>query len=151
MQLNERKLEELSTLRYHYFTCPFVKYPDVQALVVSFHGQYGYGSKGNGDAIFMTAVIKAGLAAWHTSALILDLREMVYEWGDMIGSAIDAGAGQYIKARFPTAVVISKLNRDGLTTFVEKEMGDEPSHWLFESLEDALHHVQGQYPTKSAA
>ena len=146
MQLTERKLEELSSsLKYKIYTCPFEKQSQLEAIVVAFYGKYGFGSAGNGDATFMTAIIMAALAGWEPSGLVIDLRQMKYEWGDLIVKAIDAGANRYINAPFPTAIVISDLNREGLTSLVSDEMDEEPSKWLFESLETAMREVEKQY------
>ena len=38
---------------------------------------------------------------------------------------------------FPVAVVVSDLNRKGLTSLVVQEMGADPRRWLFESIEEA--------------
>ncbi len=151
MKMQRRRLEELSQLRYQFYTCAFMNKPHAQALIVAFHGEYGFGAKGNEDAVFMTAIIKAGLEAWGPSALILDLKKLKYEWGDMIGSALTAGSDRYIGARFPTAVVISDQNRQGLISFVEKELGDDPTHWLFESFEEALQAIEEQDANLRAA
>ncbi len=148
MKLTERKLEDLSQLTYKFYTCLFDTRPSSIVLVVAFAGEYGYGAKGDEDAKFMRAVIKAGLEAWHPSALILDLQAMSYQWGDMIGSALEIATGRYIDKRFPTAVLISDRNREGMTSFVVKEMADDPAKWLFESLEDALNAFGQQYPNK---
>ena len=41
----------------------------------------------------------------------------------------------------PTAVAVSDLNRDGLTSLVGEEMFREPKQWLFESVELATEAV----------
>jgi len=146
MELTERKLEDLSQLHYRFYTCPFFEHPSSKALVVAFEGEYGYGAKGNDDAIFMAAIIKAGLEAWGHSALIIDLRMMSYVWGDMIGQALTAGHGRYINAVFPTGVIVSDRNREGLTSFVRQELDEDPAKWLFESLADALRAVEERDP-----
>ncbi len=145
MDLKERHLADLSHIQYKYFTCPFIKVSYLDALIVTFEGQYGYGSKGNPDARFMSAIIKAGLEAWSTSALILDFRTLRYEWGDMMGLVFSASAGRYIDVPFPLAVVISDLNREGLISLVEHELTGPPFQGLCESLEDALHLVEEQH------
>jgi len=148
MQLTRRILNELSNLQYKIFTCPFEKRLQQEALIVAFEGEYGNGSKGNGDALFMTAIIKAALAAWDSVALILDLRAMMYEWGDLIGSAVFAGADRYFDAPFPTSIVISDRNREGMTSFMRDEVGQDPQKWLFDSLEEALRAVEEQLQTR---
>lgn len=147
MHITEISLDQLSKLHYKFFTCPLENAPYRKALIVAFDGEYGYGSKGNSDAAFMSSMIKAGLEAWGPAALIIDLRAMSYEWGDMIGSAIAAGADRNIDSPFPTAIVVSDRNREGMTSFVQREMGQEPGKWLFETLEDALRAVAEQLTT----
>jgi hypothetical protein len=95
--------------------------------VVAFEGEYGYGSKGNGDAHFMTAIIKASLAAWRASTLVIDLRKMPYEWGDLIAMAIAAGQDQYLDAPFPTVIIVSDHNRTGLTNLIRDKTLGNPS------------------------
>lgn len=86
----------------------------------------------------MGAMVKAGLEAFDSLALVLDFECLGYEWGDMMGNVIAAGAGRYLNAEFPTAVIVSDKNRKGLTSLVEKEMGRNSAEWLFESLDQAI-------------
>ncbi len=142
MRLIERKLKDLSNLHYKIFTCSLPKRSHLDAIVVTFEGEYGYGSKGDGDAHFMAAIIKAALVAWRTSALVIDLRKMTYEWGDLIAMAIAAGQDQYIDAPFPTAIIVSDHNRTGLTSLIRDEILGNPSEWLYNTLKDAINAVE---------
>jgi hypothetical protein len=144
MQVTRHTLEELSDLTYEIYTCPFEKHSYGEALIVSFKGVYGYGSQGNGDAVFMEAIIKAALTAFEPLGLIIDLREMQYEWGDLIVRAFGAGDSQYVNAPFPTVAIMSDLNREGLTSLVLEEIGEEPSELLYESLEEAMPALEAQ-------
>ena len=119
----------------------------MKALVAEFRGECGYGSGSNADAAFMAGIVKAAQEAWPASALILDWRQLEYEWGDEIGKPIDAFGtcrvdGKNISA--PTAVIISDLNRVGLTSLVKQEMGGNTDELLFNSLEEALVAVDKQ-------
>lgn len=145
MQLTERKLEELSNLKYKIYNCPFKKRSHLEAIVVAFYGEYGFGSAGNGDAMFMTAIIKAALAAWEPQALVIDLHQMTYEWGDLMIKAIAAGEDRYIDAPLPTAIVMSDRNREGLISLLTQEMGVEPREWLFDCIETAIERVEKQF------
>lgn len=51
-------------------------------LVAAFAGEYRPGSSGSPDARLMTAVIAGALVAWPVDGVVLDLRELSYEWGD---------------------------------------------------------------------
>jgi hypothetical protein len=91
----------------------------------------------------MTAMIVAGLEAWRPEALILDLRQLRYSWGDEMHDTLAAASG-WCGRSFPTAVVASGLNREALTSLVIQEMGGDPRKLLFESIEDAVAAVDRQ-------
>jgi hypothetical protein len=144
--LQERHLSDLSTLRCRMYACSLIEGQDhPEAIIIAFEGEYGYASAGNGDADFMAAMTHAALAAWSPSALIFDLREMTYEWGDAIVRALAAGEGRYIDAQFPTAIIVSPRNRDGLTTLIRDEIWQDPADWLFDTMEDAILTVRRKY------
>lgn len=139
--LRERQLGELSSIQCRFYTCdsPTLDYGEI--LVVRFEGTCGYGSGSNGDCVYMAAMTQAGLTAFEPLALVLDMRGLSYEWGDMMGHVLAAGSDQYVDAPFPTAVVVSDRCREGLTSLVQDEMDEEPEEWLFESLELACQAV----------
>ena len=144
----------------------------VSCLVVEFRGECGKGTQNecHGYAEFMSAIIKAAVEAWSPVALIMDLRQLKYCWGDEMTKPFHACVpfhagstmlrsifGEYPNLvesdlnkipneslAFPMAVVVSELNRTGLTSLVKdelrRELGKEmnPSDFLFETLEDAL-------------
>src|SRR5476651_2533422 len=75
-------LGDLSKISYTYREVPAVDGMVSPALIVQCCGTYGVGSPGNGDASFMTAIASAALKAWWPNALIFDMRELDYMWGD---------------------------------------------------------------------
>jgi hypothetical protein len=81
--LQERTLGEESDIRVRYFVSPVDK-SGRDILVIRYSGVYGYGSAGNPDAHHMYAMAMAGVAAFEPSAVIHDLTELQYEWGDML-------------------------------------------------------------------
>lgn len=168
IQLTPRKFEDLSPLEYSLFTCPLPQWPSKECLIVEFTGECGAGHQSNGDAAFMTAIVKAALEAWEASALILDLRKLKYEWGDQMTRVLaacgsfDLGRLQLMSAfgeelavadvtkipkaylAFPTACVVSGLNRTGLISLVKQEMGMNPDEILFETTDAALIAVESK-------
>ncbi|MBK8975658.1 MAG: hypothetical protein IPM29_07010 [Planctomycetes bacterium] len=54
----------------------------VTVAVVSFAGTYRPGSAGTPDAALMVAVLGASLAHCHPDAVIIDLSDLTYSWGD---------------------------------------------------------------------
>lgn len=75
------KLEDLSNIQYevHTGTSRVVDYLEI--MILKFIGDYGYGSAGNSDATYMSAIGKAVLEAWEPGGLIIDLSDLSYEWG----------------------------------------------------------------------
>jgi hypothetical protein len=145
MEMTEKHLDKLSSVRCRYFTCDFPTGRAGTILVVKFSGQCGFGSQSNGDCLFMEAMVQAGLAAFDASALVLDLSELGYEWGDMMTDVLCAGEGHLADAAFPTAVVVSDKNRAGLTSLVEREMQSNAVGWLFDTIENACLSVGEQW------
>lgn len=105
-----------------------------ELLIITFAGTYGVGSAGNGDALFMRAVIGLGLRAFRPAGVVLDLRELDYRWGDMMASVLNDAI---IRGVTP-AVVVSGGCRTAMTSLVTDELGEDPGTWLFGSLDDAL-------------
>jgi hypothetical protein len=116
VELVEHTFEELGNLRYRMFTCPLAGEQYATALVIRFSGVFGIGSAGNGNAALMRVVTRAGLDAWGCRAVVFDLRELAYEWGNGIweafSRAVEAGRGK----RLPCALVVSELCRNGFSS-----------------------------------
>lgn len=86
----------------------------------------------------MDAMIRAGIAAFDSVGVILDLREMAYEWGDMMLCPFAAGSNYYVDSDLPIVAVISDINREGLTSLMIDEANIEPCTVLFDSMDAAL-------------
>jgi len=143
-QLRPRHLGELSDIECEHFTCGLPSRDYGAVLVVRFSGECGYGSASNSDCAYMAAMVRAGLAAFRSLALVLDMRELKYEWGDLMPRVLLAGQDQYVDAPFPTAVISSDKNREGLASLIRDEMDEKPGHWLFKDLDAALAYLDKQ-------
>ncbi|MEU4155181.1 hypothetical protein [Actinoplanes sp. NPDC026670] len=108
--------------------------------MVTFTGTYGMGSAGNSDAVFMRAVLALALRAFAPVGVVLDLRELDYRWGDMMGAVLNDAT---IRDVTP-AVVISEACRKAMTSLITDELGEEPVEWLFDSPEDAFFAVDNR-------
>src|SRR5262245_57191729 len=100
-RLQELTLGSLSEIEVSIFSGPSKSADYYDLLVVKFKGKYRYGSSGNPDATFMSAMAEAGIVAWGPAGLILDLSELAYEWGDQLEEVFAAGEGHYGDVRFP--------------------------------------------------
>jgi hypothetical protein len=145
MKTTEVRLEDLSNVRCRYFMAEIPELEHLSTLIVEFSGECGFGSGRNADACFMDGMIAARFRAWSPACLILDLRRLKYEWGDMM-TAIFAPPHELISTNdeevdFPIAAIVSDLNRDGLASLVKEEMRGNPEALLFETLDDARKRV----------
>lgn len=109
-------------------------------IVLSFAGTYQLGSLGSGDGRFMAGIANAVVSAWLPSGLILDLRELKYDFGDTILDAVNVGYDETHGWCIPTRIVVSELSHSGMSSlmnFVKRE----PSEWLFFTREEAIDRV----------
>jgi len=153
MELVPCSLDQLSAATYSFargelLTSPLPDCPRATVLLVAFDGAAGNTHQDIGTFAFMKAMIVAGLEAWRPEALILDLRRLRYSWGDEMHDTLAAADG-WCRRAFPTAVVVSDLNRVGLTSLVVREMGRDPQDLLFDSIDEAVSALdQQQYRSK---
>ncbi len=151
MNLVQRTFKEFSDVEVSYF----VRSPEGggskprdDVLVVSFASKRATNWR---DLSFMRAMQLAGFEVWRASAMVLDLRELHYRWGDTMselfrsprrhsGTPLEKIFGE--DRRFPIVAVVSPLNRDGLTSLFRDEMSMDPSDVLFESLDEAVAAVE---------
>jgi hypothetical protein len=116
MELVEHRFDELSRLLYRVFTRELGGKHHARALVLKFSGAYGVGSAGNGDAAFMRVITRAATSAWRCHAVVFDLRELAYEWGDAIWGVFGRGIEPSGVEGLPCASVVSDLCRRGFST-----------------------------------
>ena len=102
---------------------------ELEAVVLQFSGTYGYGSNGNGDAKYMVAIRDYILDCVLPCAIVFDLRELDYKWGNTIW-------GIFLCDTLPFATVVSRKCSGFQTCGVAEPM--------FESLESALNHLRPQ-------
>ena len=147
--------EDLQPLRFRddvnvehaFFETQFPSLPHRSVLVARFSGISGHGCSNNGDAKYMSAMTTAAIFLWSPSAVLFDLRDLKYEWGDLMADLLDIPACHQL----PSTVITSEFNRTGLTSLVSGELGIDPTVMLFESWGDALGRLQADTIAKSKA
>lgn len=140
MNIQEHKLTDLSNASYSYSMCSLLSDDLYKALIVAFAGEAGNSHEHCGTFRLMDAITMAGIIAWKPSALILDLRNLKYDWGDEMQRTLTVALAWHGED-FPLAVVVSDLNREGLTSLVKHEMQEDPAKWLFNSIGDAAKEI----------
>ncbi len=151
MKISEVRFNELSSIEYRMFlydpseTRSLLNEP--QILVMEFKGRYKIGAEGREDSLFMNAMICAALRVWYVKGLILDLRQLSYEWGDNIGEVLLAGKS-VMGSKFPTAMIVSDLCRPALETasvlYERDRLSGNQTQWLFDDLDSALGFIEEQ-------
>ena len=106
-------------------------------LVVSFSGTYPPGSLGNAHGRFMAHATVHGLAAFNPWCVLLDLRELRYEWGNTLLAVFEQITQYSSDASFPVVVVTSGKCRDAFLSLVRPAGAPAPD-WHFEDLDAAL-------------
>jgi hypothetical protein len=151
MNMREIRFDELSAIKYRMFLDELPKAQGALAgdrvLIIEFAGSHGIGSEGNNDSLFMEAIINTAIQIWFVDGMVLDYRNLYYEWGNAIGSAIRAGKKVWGN-KFPTAVVVSELCRNGLETarpfYASQPLSEDQSKWLFDDMDSALSYIKEQ-------
>ncbi len=141
MHLKPLDIRRDVSIDHAYFEASLPSAPHLEVLVVRFSGTSGFGCANNSDAIYMDAMIRAGIAAFDPVGVILDLREMAYEWGDMMLCPFSAGSRYYVDSDLPIVAVVSDINRKGLTSLMIDEADIDPSTVLFDAMDAALAHL----------
>ncbi len=110
--------------------CMLPSMPAETCLVVSFSGVIDNSDPYSGGYSYIHSMIGTGYTACNPATLILDLRGLAYTSGEPMCKVIDQ--------RIITKVVVSELNRQGLTNLLNTLLFLDPRSELFESLPEAL-------------
>ena len=143
--LKELNPSDLSEIKVQYLqgSSRITNYFDI--LTIKYSGKYRIGSAGNGDAQYMYAKGEYGLNCFRPSAVILDLSEIEYEWGDMMDLVFDIGSNQYVNAEFPIALIIGEKCSEAIGTLIHgidsKELATT-EEWIFDNFELAWTFVE---------
>jgi hypothetical protein len=145
-----------SDLKYQLYSgnSEIIEYADI--LVIKFIGQYRIGSAGNPDAAFMQAVSRTAIFEIDPDGILLDLRELHYEWGDMLDGVFELGERYYPVKRetqdeellfesvpIPQATLIGPYCKEAIYTLIA-DVGDsaEECEWLFEDFDMAWNYLE---------
>lgn len=147
-RLNPLDLHALSAVQVRFSTgeIPAHKYPHA-VLVIHFSGTYQSGSRGNSDATYMVAIGNACIKAIDPDAVILDLSELDYQWGDRMAAVMDIG-GSDRDMPFPLAIVVGPKCREAIGTlcFGVNSKTDVCQHeHIFDDLADAWAYLDEEF------
>lgn len=105
-------------------------------LIVKFSGIYGLGSAGNGDAQYMYACLNMAKSLYDYRALIIDLTQLDYQWGDMIDQIFPKTTDDYDIE----VMVIGKKCQKAIHSLIEMDWGNDEAlrSRIFDNVADAL-------------
>lgn len=139
LEIEPLSLFEETAATYAFARCRLPSQPYAECLIVSFEGDADSQDRGFSYA-FMNGMIAAGVGLWRPSAVVLDLSKYAYTWGDEMAQLL-------VRVPEPVAVVVSDLNRVGMTSLIEDELGGDQkaADWLFDTLAGAVAACDRQY------
>ena len=111
-------------------------------VAVTFVGDYPPGSEGNECATEMVTYVRSVLSSTNATAVLFDLRDLHYTWGDAIGGLAWALREQATNFR-PSAIVAS----GGTARALEPLLGPQfifgvAGTKMFGSMGEAVHHLE---------
>jgi hypothetical protein len=142
MNLRPVRIEEETRLRCEFQLETTGRNSFQYTLIARFSGDYRDGSAGKPDARFIAGMTRMGVAIWHPAALILDLSELRYEWGDDLGEILPPG-GKHLRS----AVVIGPGCARAIATLlwgVNTQKAATEAEFIFDNLEAAWEAVRYQ-------
>ncbi|MBK7885261.1 MAG: hypothetical protein IPJ81_16890 [Chitinophagaceae bacterium] len=108
-------------------------------LVIKYAGVYGVGSGGNSDATFMFAKAAFAIAAIEPFAIIIDLTDLKYVWGDQLEMIFNI--------QKPMALIVGEHCQEAIGTLIHGIESIEPPttiSWIFDNLEDAWNYLENE-------
>lgn len=142
---NQFKLEELSNIQYEVHIGNSKEVDYLEIMIIKFIESYGYGSNGNSDAPYMSAIGKAVLEAREPGALVIDLSDLSYEWGDRLESVFFVGEDKYKDTPFPVALIVGNKSEEAIRTLIvglESNKTINEIGWVFRDLNSAWEYIE---------
>jgi hypothetical protein len=132
MRLHEVTLSDLSPLRHTIRLTEAEGWDTPEFMVISYTGDYRYGSAGAPDARCILATAEAAHRAWYSQAIVLDFSRLSYQWGDEMEWVLGIG-GRTGECAYPLVIVVGDGCRAAMITLLE----DEYAPHCVESLPEA--------------
>lgn len=152
-QLLEQNIKNPTDLNCKFFLKEKKGTDTTDVLVVSFLGNYADGSLGKEHGSFIARKTMEGMMAFDIDAIILDFREMYYNYGNTllkvfqdISQFKDAGNDDD-EPNFPVVVVTSEKCKNGILSLLTPANSDEIPDWHFSDINKAIDYAteKGKY------
>lgn len=140
MKLKPVRIEEATKLRCEFQLETTGGNPFSTTLIAKFIGDYHDGSGGKPDARFISGMTQMATAIWHPAAVVLDLSELRYEWGDDMANLLSPWVGSK-----KAAVVVGPKCARAIATLlwgVNTTKEATEMEFIFDSVEEAWEAVR---------
>jgi hypothetical protein len=144
--LTQHQTPQPSGLSCSYYLVDPLQVNHRTVLVVSYGGIYPDGSRGNAHGRFIAVSAVHGLHAFDADCVILDLRDLSYQWGNTllqvfqdISQFKDCG-GEPREPTFPVAVVTSEKCQVAFLSLVTPTGKSAPA-WHFDNFDEAIRYA----------
>lgn len=107
----------------------------VDTLIISFHGKYRDGSAGSPDAGLIKGIVKTGVAVFDPFSLLIDLRDLEYNWGDNLDLSFEDAEPKR------SAVLVSDKCRRAMSTLafgIDTNNDIVDNDFFFDDMDKAL-------------
>lgn len=142
MQFTPFEISKLSEIKAVFAHAELLD-PRSTVMLATLRG-HAFNSHGQSSFRHIIALMAANMVAIEPDAVILDFRELKYEWGDEMAGILFYCSNHPIETgeKIPVAVITSQLNLDGLTSLVTDEMDERLEDWLFTDFDSAIKSLQ---------
>ena len=110
-------------------------------LIARFRGRYRDGSAGAPDAALIRGLTHTAIEVWRPAAVVLDLSELHYEWGDEMATLFDVGLDHNMKC----AIVVGPACSKAIATLmwgVNTTRSPSEAENIFDNVEEAWEYVR---------
>ncbi|SDR67887.1 hypothetical protein SAMN05216503_0336 [Polaribacter sp. KT25b] len=142
--LLENKEIKPDAINCKYFTIKEELIDKVDVLIVSFFGEYPDGSLGKKHGTYISKKAISGIIDFNPEAIILDFRELMYNWGNSILSVFQdieqfKNAGnEENEPNFPILIVTSEKSKKGLLSLLTPATSNSVPDFIFEDINLAI-------------
>jgi hypothetical protein len=107
----------------------------IDILIITFHGNYRYGSAGSSDAGLIKGIVTTGLSVFNPFSILIDLSDLEYNWGDNLDLSFEE------TGYTTTAVLVGEKCRRAMSTLsfgidTDKDIVDNVL--FFDSFDNAI-------------
>jgi hypothetical protein len=151
--LLENKEIKPDAINCKYFTPKEELIDKIDVLIVSFFGEYPYGSLGKKHGTYISKKTISGIIDFNPEAIILDFRELTYNWGNSLLAVfqdieqIKNAGNDEGEPNFPILIVTSNKSKKGVLSLLTPATSNSVPDFIFEDLNAAIKEAEkrGKY------